>query len=463
MRWLPINEDLELPPSAPAPLELLERFIDGSTLKDLLKQRQGSPLSPDEAMIYLKPLCAALGYAHANGVVHCDVKPGNVMVERGGSVYLTDFGIARHVESTTTMGSAGTLAYMAPEQIRGETVSPATDIYALGVLLYELLAGQRPFRGSQAGTEKGGTTANERIRYGHLNLPPPDPRTFNPSLPAGLAAAILKALAKSPKDRYASTLDFFNAVCLQSGETAANVPDRVAVPVVGNARQKPEQIPAHQTLAQPAPTSRRRSGWLAAAGIAVCVLAVIALVYIHPGTGSVSLSISPPVPKTTSAARPVSGLPNVLASRTTDSELNSLQSILQSNGITPGELLQPGSQSYTATMQNTDRRIWNWGWCASSPIFLQKTLNAIQVEFLIDGVLVPGAQIRQNQGPSKDSASGQILYCYQWASTLADWHAGAEVQLDIHARFLSDINDGTTTYPKGDYVQHITVNIAGQP
>jgi eukaryotic-like serine/threonine-protein kinase len=196
---------------------LLEHFIDGPTLQSILKKRK-EPLPVDEALVYLKSLCAALGYAHANGVVHCDVKPGNVMVDYGGRVYLTDFGIVRHSESTTTtMGTAGTPAYMAPEQIRGESVSPATDIYALGIMLYEMLAGQRPFRGTEAGTEKGGATANERIRYGHLNLQPPDPRTFNPNLPMGLANAILKALAKRPQDRFASTLDFFNATCLQAG------------------------------------------------------------------------------------------------------------------------------------------------------------------------------------------------------------------------------------------------------
>jgi serine/threonine protein kinase len=207
---------------------LLERFIDGPSLKDILKQRQGKPLPVSEALVYLKALCAALGYAHVKGVVHCDVKPGNVMVDRGGSIYLTDFGIARHSESTTTtMGTAGTPAYMAPEQIRGEVVTPATDIYALGVVLYEMLAGQRPFRGNEAGTEKGGTTVNERIRYGHLKILPLDPANLNPDISGELSKVILKALEKNSVRRYKDAQEFFKAVCLAVGADIGDISERV--------------------------------------------------------------------------------------------------------------------------------------------------------------------------------------------------------------------------------------------
>ncbi len=210
---------------------LLERFIDGPSLKEILHQRKGEPLQIGEALTYLKALCAALGYAHANGVVHCDVKPANVMVDRGGNIYLTDFGIARHAESTTTtLGAAGTPAYMAPEQILGKEVTPAADVYALGVMLFEMLTGQRPFRGTEAGTEKSGQTANERIRYGHLHLEPPNPHSVNETIPEALAQTILRALKKNPVERHDSAPDFFAAVCAAAGTSADKIANQVFIP-----------------------------------------------------------------------------------------------------------------------------------------------------------------------------------------------------------------------------------------
>jgi hypothetical protein len=209
---------------------LLERFIDGPSLKDILRSGKGSSLPVDQALVYLKAVSSALGYAHAHGVVHCDVKPGNVMVDRGGSVYLTDFGVARHAESTTTtLGFAGTAGYMAPEQVRGDPVSPATDVYALGVTLYEMLTGERPFLGDEQETEGKGTTGAERVRWAHLHLAPPDPRMKNAALPPELAQVILKALNKQAEGRWASTREFFAAACAAAQVEAEATADRVAL------------------------------------------------------------------------------------------------------------------------------------------------------------------------------------------------------------------------------------------
>ncbi len=212
-------------------LFILESFINGPTLKDIIKRQSGKPLPMDEVLVYIKSLCSALGYAHSNNVIHCDVKPGNLMVDSGGIIYLTDFGIARHADSaTTTFAHAGTAAYMAPEQIRGESVTPATDIYALGVILFELLTGQRPYKGNENGTESAGTTVNERIRYGHLHLPPPDPRTINPSLNEGVSSVICKAMDKDENKRYLSTAELLEDLCKSVGLTEEEVAERIALP-----------------------------------------------------------------------------------------------------------------------------------------------------------------------------------------------------------------------------------------
>ncbi len=135
------------------------------------------------------------------------------MMDRGGNIYLTDFGIARHAESTvTTFGGAGTPAYMAPEQILDKAVSPATDVYALGIILYEMLTGKRPFRGDEPESTKTGEHSGERIRYAQLNLTAPDPRQLNSSVPVELAGIITKAMAKSHVERYQNATEMLNAV-----------------------------------------------------------------------------------------------------------------------------------------------------------------------------------------------------------------------------------------------------------
>ena len=212
---------------------LLERYVDGPSLKNVLTDGPHQPLPMDEILIYFKSLCAALGYAHAHGVVHCDVKPGNLMIDRGGHIYLTDFGIARHADSTvTTVMGSGTPAYMAPEQVRDEPVTPATDIYALGVILFELLTGQRPFRSSSTPSDQSeggisGQTSAERIRLAHLTLPPPHPRSLRLEVSDEVAQVVLKALAKNPLERYQSTQALFNALCQAANVVPEDVPERI--------------------------------------------------------------------------------------------------------------------------------------------------------------------------------------------------------------------------------------------
>lgn len=272
---------------------LLERYIDGPTLDEVLRARAGRPLTLREALIYFKALYTSLGYAHAQGIIHCDVKPGNVLIDQGGHVYLTDFGIARFMDTSITTSSAmGTPLYMAPEQINGERVTPQTDIYSLGVVMFELLTGRRPFRGDAGVPPEVGGSPSDRIRYQHLYAPPPDPRGLNRDLPHGVAAIILKAMAKDPGDRFPSVQAMAQSLSQVVAARFETLGDRVSLPetlyqpgsvlptepapppgggIPWPPETRPEPPPTAQRKAAPGP---RRILWLLglAAVIALCGL-----------------------------------------------------------------------------------------------------------------------------------------------------------------------------------------------
>jgi serine/threonine protein kinase len=215
---------------------LVEQYIDGPTLKEVLRHRQNQPMGITEALTYLKAISDALGYAHIKGIVHCDMKPANIMVDRDGNIYLTDFGIMRHAESSATDfgGPVGTLAYMAPEQFHDEVVVyPATDIYSVAVMLFELLTGRRPFEGLDPESKTSGRSRAQQIKHAHLEENPPDPRTYNPFIPVELADVILKALEKDAlaRQKYFPTIrDFYQETCKAAGIDPVQVVERTEIP-----------------------------------------------------------------------------------------------------------------------------------------------------------------------------------------------------------------------------------------
>ncbi len=167
-------------------------FVDGEDLSTIMARGR---VPEDQALSIAMQLCAGLAAAHQAGIVHRDLKPGNVMVDGTGRVYLMDFGLARSVEETqyTQAGVVfGTLDYMSPEQATGHEVDHRSDIYALGLILYELMAGQRPFKGDSSMTRL----------TSRLNAPMPSPRIARPELKPFLADVILKCLERDPAKRY---------------------------------------------------------------------------------------------------------------------------------------------------------------------------------------------------------------------------------------------------------------------
>ena len=183
----------------PVPYIVME-FVDGRTVRDLLQE--GHRLLPERSLEIIDGVLRALDYSHQAGIVHRDIKPGNVMVTRNGDVKVMDFGIARAMSDaqatmTQTAQVIGTAQYLSPEQARGERVDSRSDLYSTGCLLYELLTGRPPFTGDSP----------VAIAYQHVRENPIPPTRVDPDVPPWADAIVLKAMAKSPADRYQTAAD----------------------------------------------------------------------------------------------------------------------------------------------------------------------------------------------------------------------------------------------------------------
>ncbi len=179
---------------------IVMEYVDGRTLRDLL--RDDRRLLPERALEITDGVLRALDYSHRNGIVHRDIKPGNVMLTRGGQVKVMDFGIARAVSDaqatmTQTAQVIGTAQYLSPEQARGERVDARSDLYSTGCLLYELLTGRPPFLGDSP----------VAIAYQHVRENPIPPSRIDPEVPQWADAIVLRAMAKDPRDRYQSATE----------------------------------------------------------------------------------------------------------------------------------------------------------------------------------------------------------------------------------------------------------------
>jgi serine/threonine-protein kinase len=185
---------------SPAGLFFVTELVDGEDLKMAIRRRGAWP--PAEAAALGSTLAEALAAAHAQGVVHRDVKPNNVMIARDGSVRLLDFGLARGAGiDMTTLTRTGTIlgtpGYMSPEQFEAHGVDERSDVYSLGVVLYEALTGRLPFRGRTP----------IAIALAHKTEPPPLPRTLRPGIPAWLERVVLRCLEKDPARRFATAAE----------------------------------------------------------------------------------------------------------------------------------------------------------------------------------------------------------------------------------------------------------------
>jgi hypothetical protein len=266
---------------------LVMEFVPGRSLADLLDER--TRLAAPQVVAILAQAADALHGAHLAGVIHRDVKPGNILIDGSGTVTLVDFGVAlAHGESglTATGMIMGTVSYVSPEQLRNHDASPSSDIYALGVVAYECLSGDRPFTGESPAT----------VIAGHLNTPPPP---LPADVPAAVSDLVARALAKNPAERWTDAATFARA----SRAVAAAISPAGAAPAptmaaagelqagkVARAGSTESEIAADEAPAinrggnhrptgarhrQPVPAVRRRVRLMLAAAAAVAVLLVL--------------------------------------------------------------------------------------------------------------------------------------------------------------------------------------------
>jgi serine/threonine-protein kinase len=225
-------------------LFMVMEYVEGTDLKSVLR-RQGS-LPVATAIDLMVQVCAGVGYAHRAGLVHCDLKPHNILVSADGRAKITDFGIARALSAVQKESKQqvvwGSPQYFSPEQAAGGSPTPATDVYGLGVVLFEMLTGRLPFESDDP----------DELAQLHLSALPPSPRAITPSVPVPLERIVLKVLSKEPASRYRSA-DQLGRVLSNVAAEPAPVPALPAAALVERTDGRTAPIP---------PTTPDRVDWI---------------------------------------------------------------------------------------------------------------------------------------------------------------------------------------------------------
>ncbi len=270
-------------------LFLVMEYLPGTDLKTILRERTRLPI--EEAVNIIVQAAAGIGYAHRAGLIHCDVKPHNILVTTDQRIKVTDFGIARAMASIHPEEKSdvvwGSPLYFSPEQAAGEPPSPASDVYSLGVVLYEMLTGRLPFQSSDP----------VELARMHREVLPPSPRRFNPEIPPTLEQIILKVLSKEPAARY-RTADQFARVLSTFLQNHAVIPAPVHT-APSEAETQPQLIPVQPAssspLSQPSQASDDTTlsiDWLT---IFLALLAILAVGGLIPFWLYIWFSFNPPI------------------------------------------------------------------------------------------------------------------------------------------------------------------------
>jgi len=227
-------------------------WVEGTNLRQAINE-QNKPFNLEEVSHILQPVTAALHYAHQNNVFHCDVKPANILLHVDGRVLLTDFGVARLASDES---GGGTPPYMAPEQFAGGVINASTDVYALGITIYEMLSGLVPFRGETPNSQ--GSTLRDKIAWEHLNASPRPLRQINPAVPGAVENVVNLALSKDPNERFSTVLslrDAYEHARLEQGREE-NTFHSTARDIFNTIMPQGRSAPAQSPPVKPAPPAR---------------------------------------------------------------------------------------------------------------------------------------------------------------------------------------------------------------
>ncbi|OBK87076.1 serine/threonine protein kinase [Mycolicibacter heraklionensis] len=234
-------------PHDPGQPFLVMELVEGGTLRELLNER--GPMPPHAVAAVLRPVLGALGIAHRAGLVHRDVKPENILISDDGDVKVVDFGLVRAIAAagiTSTNVILGTAAYLSPEQVRDGNAGPASDVYGVGVLTYELLTGDTPFSGDSSLT----------VAYQRLDHDVPPPSSAIDGVPAEFDDLVARATAREPAERYADGLEMAHAVDVITERLALPA---FRVPAPRNSAQHNAAAPARRAPQHPAPPRHQTS------------------------------------------------------------------------------------------------------------------------------------------------------------------------------------------------------------
>jgi eukaryotic-like serine/threonine-protein kinase len=370
---------------------IVMEFVNGRTLKEVLGQEQR--LQPRRALEIIADICAALEFSHRHGIIHRDIKPGNVMITQTGQVKVMDFGIARALASgattmTQTSAVIGTAQYLSPEQARGESVDARSDVYAAGCVLFELVVGHPPFVGDSPVS----------VAYQHVREDPKAPSDINREVSPDIDAIVLKALAKNPLNRYQSAQEMrADALRAVSGRPVLATPvmSEAETMAMQGAQQRQWQPQGATTMQRPVPGGapmrqpEQRSSWvmavLAALGVLVVVVLGVALAMSHNNDNN---------PGTTPTSAAVAQVPMPDLKNKTNSQA---QALLREKGLNNISPISP------TTGAGCDGKVISQEPSPGDPIAVDQTVS-YQLCQPPDKVLVPKGLV----GGTKDSAAATL-------------------------------------------------------